>query len=300
VKSEDSLASVLLVSRLASEGLRPLKASEFWDLCDRVGRPSALLGLTEAPLVGEHELEPDLARRIVALLGRATAVAFELDRLDQSGISTLSPFDEGYPARLVERLGPQAPAVLYAAGNLDLLSRPGLGVVGDTTGSSDEVEVAAAAAASGARLGLPVVCGGMRGVGPAAMAAAWEAGGSVVAMVADPLVPVLRSPDVRRAVHRGAAVLCTPYGPDVPFSTANALARNKLVYAQSLVTLVVAAGNEQGDAWSGAVEALDRSPTNTVAVWRGAGEGAGNQALQERGAVGVESVDDLEALLGQQ
>ena len=180
-------------------------------------------------------------------------MAFELDRLDQSGISVLSPFDEGYPPRLVERLGAQAPPLLYAAGNLDLLARPAWAWWATPTHPSRRRPPV-----RGARLGLPVVCGGIRGVGPAAMDGAWEAGGSVVAMLADPLVPVLRSPDVRRAVHRGAAVMCTPYGPDVPFSTANALARNKLVYAQSLVTLVVVAtstrarrGRARSRRWTG-------------------------------------------------
>ena len=296
MRSEDSLATLLLTSRLVSEGLQPLKASEYWSLCAQVERPGVLLGLREAPLVGEHGLDPALARRVVALLARATALAFELERLDQSGISTLTPFDPGYPPHLVERLGPKAPPLLYAAGRLDLLFRPGLGIAGDRVVSNAGTEVARTAAACGARLGLPLVCGGPRGVGQAAMDGAWLAGGAVLAMLADPLVRTLRSPDVRRAVHRGAAVLCTPYGPDVPFSEANALGRNRLVHAQSLVTLVVACDLDQGSTWTGAVEALDQG-VGTVAVWRGTEEGPGNAALEERGATGIRSIDDLESLL---
>jgi len=283
VRSEDSLSSVLLVSRMASEGLKPLKASEYWQLCDRVGRPGVLLGLTEAPLVGEHELEPDLARRIVALYGRATAMAFEVERLDQSGISVLSPFDEDYPQRMVERLGPKAPPLLYAAGNLDLLRRPGLGIVGSADVSAEGATAAPAAAACAARLGLPLVCGGPWGIGRTAMDAAWEADGSVVAMLADPLVRTLKNPDVRRAVHRGAAVMCSPYGPDVPYSAANAAGRERLVYAQSLVTVVV-----------GTVEVIEQG-VGTVVVWRGAAwPGAGAEG---GGTTAIRSIDDLESLL---
>ena len=62
------------------------------------------------------------------------------------------------------------------------------------------------------------------------------------------------------------------------------------------VTLVVACDREQGDAWSGAVEAIDGG-FGRVAVWRGPGEGPGNEALEARGATRIESIDDLDALL---
>ena len=223
-------------------------------------------------------------------------MAFELERLDQSGITVLTPFDEVYPRRMVERLGPRSPPLLYAAGNLDLLGQPGLGVVGSRPLSPDGAATILAVASLGARLGRPVVCGGPKGAGQLAMDGAWQAGGSVVAVLADPLVRVLKSPDVRRAVHRGAAVLCTPYGPDVPYSAANAIGRSKLVYAQSLVTLVVAVDAGQGDTWTGAVAAIDDG-VGRVAVRRGPGEGPGNRALEDRGAVAVGSIEELKSLV---
>jgi predicted Rossmann fold nucleotide-binding protein DprA/Smf involved in DNA uptake len=296
MRSGDSLAAVLLASRLVGDGLQPLKAAEFWRLCDQVGPLHVLLGQTEAQLTAEHGLAPDLAHRVASLLGRATAVAFELERLDQSGISTVTPFDEGYPPRLVARLRAKAPPLLHAAGDLDLLRRPGLGVVGSRDVSPEGAEVAREAGERGARLGLPLISGGARGVDQAAMDGAYQAGGSVVGFLADSLVRTLRHPDVRRAVHRGAAIMCTPYGPDAPFRAGNAMGRTKLVYAQSLATLVVAADADRGGTWSGAVEALTGGH-GRVAVWRGPGEGPGNRALESRGAIPVDSIDDLEPLL---
>ena len=296
MKSEDSLASVLLVSRLVSDGVQPLKASEFWRLRDHVGKTSVLLGQSEEQLVTEHGIAPGLARRVVGLLERATAMAFELERLDQSGISTLTPFDDTYPPRLIERLGVKAPPLLHAAGDLDLLRRPGLGVVGSRDVSAEGAEVATAAAQRAARLGLPLVSGGAQGVDQLAMTGAYQAGGSVVGILADSLIRTLENPEVRRAVHRGKTVMCTPYSPDAAFSAGNAMGRNKLIYAQSLVTLVVASDVDKGGTWSGAVEAIT-GKLGTVAVWRGAGEGRGNRAIEERGAIAVASIDALESLL---
>ena len=291
---DDSLAAILLLSRIGNDEVRPLKASEFWGLCDLVGGPSLLLGTDETQLVGEHGLAADLAARIVALLDRATAMAFELERLGQAGISTLTPFDEHYPRRFVEQLGAAAPALLYAAGAAELLNRPGVGVVGSRNVSPQGADVARTAAERAARLGLPLISGGARGVDQVAMNAAFEAGGAVVGVLAESLVRKLRGPDIRRAIHEGRTVMFTPYSPDSPFSVGNAMGRNKLIYALSALTVVVAAESGTGGSWSGAAEALRRG-FGRVAVWRGPGEGPGNVELQALGAVPVTSLDELEA-----
>lgn len=298
MKSGDSLATVLLVSPMASGDLLPLKATEYRRLCDQVGRPSVLLGQSESRLIGEAGLAPDLARRIVGLLARATVMAFELDRLDQSGISTVTQFDEHYPPRLLERLGAGAPPLLHAAGALELLGRPALGVVGSRDVSPEGAAIASAIGESAAiRFGLAVVSGGAPGVDQLAMQAAVESGGSTVGFLAESLTRTVRSPEARRAVLRRSTLLCTPYAPDAPFRAANALGRNRLVYAQALVALVVATDVEHDRTWPGAIEAITDG-IGPVAVWRGVGEGPGNGALEERGAIPVRSIDDLEELLG--
>ncbi len=292
--NDDSLATILLAGRLRDESAQPLKASEFWGLCNRVGEPSALLGMAVEQLVAEHGLAGELASRIVSLLDRATGMAFESARLDETGISTVTPFDEHYPGRFVDRLGASAPVLLYAAGAVELLGQPGVGVVGSRNVSPEGADVARTAAEQAAGLGLPLISGGARGVDQVAMNAAFETGGAVVGVLAESLVRKLRSPDVRRAIHEGRTIMFTPYNPDSPFSVGNAMGRNKLIYALSALTLVVAAEAGTGGSWSGAAEALRRG-FGRVAVWRGPGEGPGNEKLEGRGAVPVTSLDELEA-----
>ncbi|MCY3952247.1 MAG: DNA-processing protein DprA [bacterium] len=292
--NEDSLATILLVGRLPGDDVEPLKASEFWKLCELAGEPSRLLGVVEEQLVAGLGVAPELAGRVVALLDRATAMAFELERLGQAGISVLTPSDERYPRRLVERVGASAPVLLYAAGAVDLLGESGVGVVGSRDVSPEGAQVAGAAAELAVRVGVPLISGGARGVDQIAMNAAFEAGGVVVGVLAESLMRKLRSVDIRRAIHDGRTVMCTPYSPEAPFSVGNAMGRNKLIYALSAVTLVVAADVDTGGTWSGATEALRRG-FGRVAVWRGPGEGPGNARLEERGAVLITSLDELEA-----
>ena len=317
MRCDDSLATFLLVSRLCAEDVRPFKASEYWSLLDVInadppvdaeqgadavqGRgdllgPGALLNKGEDQLVRDHGLPDDIAGRIAGLSERATAVAFELERLDQSGIRTVTVFDERYPRQWLDRLRAKAPPLVHAAGALELLDAPGLGVVGSRDVSHEGGEVAKEVARLAARRGLPLVSGGARGVDQLAMDAAFEAGGAVVGILAESLSRKLKRPEVRRAVYDGGTVMCTPYRPDAPFSAGNAMGRNKLIYAQATLTVVVASDDGTGGTWSGATEALKHG-YGTVAVWRGAGEGPGNESLQQRGALPVSGLEDVEALL---
>ena len=295
MRNDDSLATILLVSRIARDGVAPLGASQFWRLVDQVGDPGGLLGRTENDLIGSG-LGVDIAARVVGLLARSVLMAFELDQLDQSGIATLTPFDEGYPRRLQARLGPRRPAILHTAGALELFDQPGVGVVGSRNVSKDGAEIARALGRQAASLGLPLISGAARGVDQLAMNAALQAGGTVVGVPAHSLVRTLRTPDVRRAVHEGWTVMCSPYAPDAPFTVGKAMGRNKLIYALSDVTVAVAADNGAGGTWSGATEAI-RGDYCRVAVWRGSGEGPGNEPLQRRGAIPLSDTSKLDQTL---
>ncbi|WP_419553987.1 DNA-processing protein DprA [Candidatus Poriferisodalis sp.] len=296
-RGDDALATISLVSRLCADRVRPLKASEFWKLSARLGTgPSCLLGMKADDLAAAHDFIGDFAHRIGALMGRATALAFELERLEQSGIRTLTPFDEHYPTRWPERLGPKAPPLLYAAGATELLGIAGLGVVGSRDVSPLGAEVAVEAAKCAVVRGIPLVSGGARGVDQLAMNAALDWGGAVVGVLADSLSRKLRNADVRAAIHDGRAVMCAPYSPDASFSAGNAMGRNKLIYAQAAVTLVVASDQGSGGTWTGATEALDRQ-FGRVAVWRGPGEGPGNEDLERHGAVPISEIEQLDTLL---
>ena len=294
-RSDDSLATILLVSRIARDGVAPLQASQFWRVVDQVGEPGDLLGRTETDLTGSGMAE-DIAARVVGLLERATAMAFQLERLDQSGVATLTPFDEHYPQRLRERLGSKGPAILHAAGALELLDQPGVGVVGSRNVSKEGAEVAKALGRRAASLDLPLISGAARGVDQLAMNAAFQAGGTVVGIPAHSLIRTLRVPDMRRALHGGQTVMCTPYAPNSPFSVGKAMGRNKLIYALSDVTVAVAADKGSGGTWSGATEAL-KGRYCQVAVWRGPGEGPGNEALDDMGATPITDALQLQDIL---
>ena len=131
-RSDRSLAALLLVQRLVDNEAEPLGPKEFWSVVNSVDEPERLLPGTVSPEVGSP-ISSELAKRITQRMAAATSLAFELERLEQSGLAVISAVDGEYPLALRERLGPTAPPILHVAGNLDLLTHAGIGVVGSRT-----------------------------------------------------------------------------------------------------------------------------------------------------------------------
>ena len=190
------------------------------------------------------------------------------------------------PPHLREALKHQAPAVLFGAGNIQLLQRAGLAVVGsrniDEAGAAFAREVGVKAVAAG----LPVVSGGARGTDRIAMQAALEAGGIAFGALADSLERTARQADVREFVSDGKLVLLTPYAPDAGFSVGAAMGRNKLIYGLAKFAVVVSSDHQSGGTWAGAIEAL-KAGWCPVFARHGEGVPKGNQELLKLGAAAL-------------
>ncbi|MBL8775344.1 MAG: DNA-protecting protein DprA [Acidimicrobiales bacterium] len=293
--NDRACAVLALCSRIVpSDSADPLKAKEYWELASRVDDVASLLGRSVEDLV-HAGLAPNEATRCASLLDRASALGPALEELEEAGIWTAVAGDERYPTRLCDYLGPQAPPILHGAGAADLMTRPSLGVVGSRNVSEEGADVARSAARFAVARSEALISGGARGVDQLAMLAALEADGASVGVLAESLVKRLRESGARRAVDDDRLCLVTPYKPTAGFSVATAMGRNKVVYALSDVTLVVASDHDTGGTWAGAVEAI-RKGFGTVAVWRGPGQGDGNEALVARGGHAVNAIEDLNAV----
>lgn len=290
--SPDSIrAALLLTNRLVALDAKPVTAREFWQLTQRVD-PGDLIHHDATTIAELAQVDGADATRFRTLLDAATALSFEEERLRDGGISLISALDDHFPAGLRERLGTACPPFLLVAGPTEWLDRPGLGIVG----SRDASDEALAAARDSAQLAVqhdwPVVSGLARGVDQVAMAGALDAGGVVVGVPAEGILKASRNAEVRRRVHDGELCIASPYAPNAPFRAGNAMGRNKIVYALSQVTFVVASDKDSGGTWAGAKEALNRRYA-AVAVWAGEGAKDGNHALIGRGATAITNLEQL-------
>lgn len=211
-------------------------------------------------------------------------------------LRTLHQWHKKYPPKLKERLRDKAPLDLWTAGNLELLTKPALGVIGSRDITREGMRAAATAGEVAANFNMVLVSGGARGTDRTSMNAAWRAGGEVISVLPCQMETRLRKPALQEAVKSGDVLVVCPYKPTASFTVWRAMGRNTVIYALADLTLVVACVENQGGSWAGATEAL-RTGNGRVAVWLGKGRGKGNAVLAEKGAEPVETIEDLGKLL---
>lgn len=299
--SDDAIAIVLVASYLGlpprSES-KPFGPVEWQRLAERLhasgSTPSRLLGAATDTLAADLDCSPEQAERVVRLTERAGGISFELDRLAQRGIWVLTRAHAAYPSRL-KKLGSNRPPVLFGAGPRDFLDDGGVAIVGSRNVDDAGGEFAGLVGSRAANAGMNVISGGARGVDRLAMQGAIDADGVAVGVLTDSLERWIKDPELRGHIHGQRLTLVTPFKPDAGFNSANAMARNKYVYALADFAVVVASEKDKGGTWTGAAENLREKNRWSILFVRQADDApAGNAALIQRGGIPLRR-DDLDA-----
>jgi predicted Rossmann fold nucleotide-binding protein DprA/Smf involved in DNA uptake len=279
----DTQATLLLTGRLGGGESKPLRKGEYNalanELHERGLRPGGLLDhIPDGLRAADKE-------RLGALLGRGTALAFAVERWSQLGIEVISRSDPVYPQQLKKQLRGGAAPILYGVGDWALLNEDAVCIVGSRDATEGGLHFAREAAMACAAERLVVVSGDARGVDREAMAAALDAGGKVVGVIAEALGKAALSKRYRRPIMDGQVLLMSPYDPDSRFTVANAMDRNKYMYALSIVAMVVDS-DEKGGTWAGALENLKHGWTPAF-VRMDAEAGPGNARLADLGVIPI-------------
>ncbi|THF62076.1 DNA-processing protein DprA [Pseudothauera rhizosphaerae] len=194
---------------------------------------------------------------LVAVVGRETADAV-LAPPDQAAIDTalawaeepgnhvLTLADAGYPQALYD--APDPPVLLYAKGDLTLLERPALAIVGARSATPQGQDNARAFARNLAEQGFAIVSGLALGIDAAAHRGALDAdGGGTIAVIgtgADRIYPARNQALARSIAERGLILSEFPLGtPPLPH---NFPRRNRLIAGLARGVLVVEAALGSG------------------------------------------------------
>ena len=205
--------------------------------------------------------------------------------------------DAEYPAVLEELFDP--PPYLFTLGDLAVLSRPCVAIVGTRRATPYGERVTTAIAGALAAAGVCVVSGMARGIDAASHRAALARGGTTAAVLGtgvDVAYPV-----AHRALHgtiaeRGVVISEFPCGSRA--ARASFPRRNRIIAALARLTIVVEAGEKSG-ALITSDHALDLG--RDVAVVPGPIESpqhVGSNKLLRMGAHPILTVDDALSLLG--
>jgi len=189
----------------------------------------------------------DEAKRILTLLSEEDRLDRYLRKAEKADCHPLTPFSGHYPSILEQRLGDDAPAVLWYRGDLSILDRAGIALVGSRNLLPENADFAREAGTQAARQNFTLISGNARGADLTAQNAALAAGGQIVSIVADALTDHLTAPDV--------LYLCED-SFDLGFSFIRALSRNRVIHALGQATLIAKSNLKTGGTWDGSVRNL--------------------------------------------
>lgn len=232
----------------------------------------------------------------VALAARGEAAAL-IAAGRTAGIHPVPWEDERYPPLLRTIADP--PPVLWARGELAVLSRPAVAIVGSRAATPYALEVAARLGGELADRGMLVVSGMARGADGAAHRGCLAAGGSTVGVLGcgpDVIYPPEHRELAVNICRTGALV--SELGPGAPPLPEHFPLRNRLISGISLAVVVVEA-NERSGSLITARYALEHG-RDVMAVPGSVlgGRNRGSHALLKDGAKVVESADDILEELG--
>ena len=223
---------------------KPLTVAQLRDL----GRKIAL---AERPQV-DRELTPEdlkvigytgqAAQRIIDLLEETELLEHYLLKAKKSDCVPVTRVSDGYPRKIRQTLGLEAPGVLWTKGDISLLRTPLVALVGSRELREDNKAFAREVGKQAAMQGYTLVSGNARGADRLAQDSCLANGGKVISVVADQLE---RHPSEENVLYL-AEDDC-----DQPFSAFRALKRNRIIHALADRTFVAGCRMEKGGTWEG-------------------------------------------------
>lgn len=221
--------------------------------------------------------------RLKVLLGRGFLLSQAVERWSARSIWVISRADPAYPKRLKARLKEDAPPLLYGCGDLTLLEKGGLAVVGSRHVDEELISYTEHVGKLAAEAHRTLISGGAKGIDKAAINGALQASGEAVAVMSDSMERAAVTRENLEPLMDHRLLVVSPYDPAAGFNVGNAMQRNKVIYALADAGLVVTSDFEKGGTWAGAIEQLERFHFVPVFVRNGNNAGRGNAALIHHG-----------------
>ena len=279
---------LLLTSQLGNPERKVLTPAQLRELTRRMASAEKVpeerdLELRDLAALGYGR---EMAMRILGLLEEQELLEYYVNHGKKAGCAPITRVSHGYPAALRQRLGGEAPGVLWARGDLSILNSPGIALVGSRDLRLENRRFAAEAGRQAALQGLTLISGNARGSDVTAQNACLRSGGKVISIVADSLASHSTKPNV---------LYLSEDGFDEEFSAQRALSRNRCIHAMGSLVLVAQANLQKGGTWDGASKNL-RFGWNRVCCYDDGSEAA--QVLEQMGAalISMEELSDLAGL----
>ena len=242
-------AFLLLTSNLGDPRRKPLTVAQMRELFQRSE------GMKKSDISRDVDVydfvsigySPKFAQHIIDLLHDELLLGHYMIRARKANCLPVTRATEGYPPAVRRRLGLESPGVLWARGDLSLLEKPKIALVGSRDLGPRNAEFAREAGRQAALQGYVLVSGNARGADKTAQNACLEAGGQVISIVADSLMEHKEQKNI---------LWLSEDSFDEPFTARRALSRNRCIHALGEKTLVAQCGDGKGGTWDGTTQNL--------------------------------------------
>ena len=273
---------LLLGSRLGDPARKPLTIPQLRMLAERIqsiGLPTKDRDLEPKDLAALG-YGPEMAHRILDLLKDEEMLDYYLSRGKRLGCIPITRASGPYPLLMRQRLGLDSPAVLWARGDLRLLEKPAVSLVGSRDLLEENRKFAAEVGRQAACQGYVLVSGNARGADKTAQESCLAQGGQVISVVPD----VLWKHPLRENL-----LYLSEDGYEDSFSAIRALSRNRCIHALGIKTFVAQTSLKTGGTWDGTVKNL-RAGWSSVYCFRDGSEGTAQLCQMGATPIGAENL----------
>lgn len=279
---------LLLTSSLGDPDRKPLSVAQFRALAKRVLAAEREISSRDLQIDDLVKLgyDPVMAERIFGLLSGTNQLREYLRRSEACDCYPITRLNPIYPEPVRRRLRVDSPGVLWVKGDVTLIGRPAVAVIGSRELNETNRAFAEEAGRQIAKQGYVLVSGNARGADRIAQRASLEAGGQVISVVADSLQ---KQPLIRNVLWISLDDF------DQAFSAQRALHRNHVIHTMGSLTIAAQCTLEKGGTWNGILANL-KYGWNPVCMFDDQSDAA--KELENRGVqiIGMNQLQDLAAL----
>lgn len=280
----------MLCSHLVkNDDCKPYEPLEWSNLAEKLLnnklQPKDIIFLSDSDFL-EIGIGKEEKKRIENLIKRGSNLIFEFEKYQKAGISVVTRADAQYPRKLKLRLGKKCPPLFYYAGDLSLAENKSIGFAGSRNIDENDRKFTERTVCMVNSLNYTVVSGGAKGVDLIASKTSLHNGNASIEYIADSFLKRIRNRDVITAIQNKKLLIFSAVRPDMGFTTATAMMRNRYIYAQSEGTVIVRSDYKKGGTWNGALDCL-KNKICTEYCWNNPTY-KGNQELIKLGAVPID------------
>lgn len=170
----------------------------------------------------------------------------EVEKFKWQPVTILHPIHPDFPQRirtLKDKIS--LPALLYVTGNVALLNRPSVAIVGKRNAGAAALAAADSLAHELAAKGINITSGYAAGIDTAAHLAALRSGGTTSIVLSEGIAHFKTKQELREFSTAENTLVISQFEPDARWAAYMAMTRNKLVGALSGAVVVIVSGPDR-------------------------------------------------------